>query len=165
MGNDREDFVTLTHRITRLTGGIVPQTLAAGVTGGETGAVWLFLRGKAVAERAGDLIHILRDVLLSARLDDGRRLQQMILEEKARLEHELVPMGHQMVSLRLRSVFSEALWGGRADGWTQPVVLPAGAGRRSSGQRPGNRAGSGGNPGTVGHPRGNDPEPYRRGTR
>ncbi len=109
-GTAREDFVTLTQRITRLTGGIVPQTLAAGVTGAETGAVWLFLRGKAVAERAGDLIHILRDVLLSARLDDGRRLQQMILEEKARLEHELVPMGHQMVSLRLRSVFSEALW-------------------------------------------------------
>jgi presequence protease len=34
----------------------------------------------------------------------------MVLEEKARQEQKLVPSGHQMINLRLRSHFSEADW-------------------------------------------------------
>jgi hypothetical protein len=57
-----------------------------------------------------DLLHILRDVLLKVRLDNRDRFQQMVLEAKARLEENLVPSGHQVVSTRLRALFSEADW-------------------------------------------------------
>ena len=57
-----------------------------------------------------DLLDILHDVLLTVRLDNRERFRQMVLEEKARQEEKLVPGGHQIVNLRLRSHFSEADW-------------------------------------------------------
>ena len=52
----------------------------------------------------------MREVLLTVRLDNRERFRQMVLEEKARQEEKLVPGGHQIVNLRLRSHFSEADW-------------------------------------------------------
>jgi presequence protease len=43
-------------------------------------------------------------------LDNRDRFREMVLEAKARLEHQLVPSGHQFVDLRLRAPFSEADW-------------------------------------------------------
>jgi len=53
---------------------------------------------------------ILRDVLLTVKLDNKERFQQMVMEEKARQEQKLVPEGHQVVNLRLRAHFNEADW-------------------------------------------------------
>ena len=52
----------------------------------------------------------MREILLTVRLDNRERFRQMVLEEKARQEEKLVPGGHQIVNLRLRSHFSEAEW-------------------------------------------------------
>jgi Zn-dependent M16 (insulinase) family peptidase len=108
MGTETEDFVSLTQRISRKTGGIAPTSFNAAVRGAKEAASWLFLRGKATKERADELLAILRDVLLTVRLDNRDRFRQMVLEEKARQEERLVPEGHQFVNLRLRSPFSEA---------------------------------------------------------
>ena len=110
MGTEKEDFVTLTQRISRKTGGLRPSLLATSVRGSEAAAARLILRGKAMVRQAEDLFAILRDVLLSVRLDNRERFRQMVLEAKARLEHQLVPSGHQFVDLRLRAPFSEADW-------------------------------------------------------
>jgi Zn-dependent M16 (insulinase) family peptidase len=48
MGTETEDFVTLTQRIGRKTGGIHPQSFTSAVGGEERGASWLFLRGKSM---------------------------------------------------------------------------------------------------------------------
>jgi hypothetical protein len=110
MGTEKEDFVTLTQRISRKTGGLRPSLLATSVRGSEAAAARLILRGKVMVRQAEDLFAILRDVLLSVRLDNRERFRQMVLEAKARLEHQLVPSGHQFVDLRLRAPFSEADW-------------------------------------------------------
>ena len=110
MGTETEDFVSLTQRISRKTGGIAPKPFNSAVRGSGQAASWLFLRGKAMKEQAGDLLAILRDVLLTVRLDNRDRFRQMVLEEKARQEERLVPEGHHFVNLRLRSHFSEADW-------------------------------------------------------
>ena len=110
MGTEKEDFVTLTQRISRKTGGLKPSLLATSVRGSQAAASRLLLRGKAMVRQVEDLFAILRDVLLSVRLDNKERFRQMVLEAKARLEHELVPSGHQFVDLRLRAPFSEADW-------------------------------------------------------
>jgi Zn-dependent M16 (insulinase) family peptidase len=110
MGTATEDFVALSQRISRKTGGIRPTFLTSSVKGSEWATAWLFLRGKAMTRQTGDLLEILRDVLLTARLDNRERFRQMVFEAKARLEQQLVPLGHQFVDLRLRARYSEADW-------------------------------------------------------
>jgi Zn-dependent M16 (insulinase) family peptidase len=110
MGTEKEDYVTLTQRISRKTGGIRPKPLTSSVQGSDAGLAWLFLRGKAMQSQTRELLDILRDVLLTVRLDNRERFRQMVLEEKARQEQQLVPVGHQVVDVRIRSHFSEADW-------------------------------------------------------
>jgi hypothetical protein len=110
MGTEKEDFVTLTQRISRKTGGIRPQTFTSMVMNAKQSAVWLFLRAKAMVSRTEALIDILCDVLLTVRLNNQERFRQMVLEEKARAEQRLIPAGHQVVNVRLRAQYSEAHW-------------------------------------------------------
>jgi Zn-dependent M16 (insulinase) family peptidase len=110
LGTEQENFVALTQRIGRETGGIYSQPFSSAVRGEEGGACWLFLRGKAMLAKSHELMSILRDVLLTVKLDNKERFQQMVNEEKARQEQKLVPEGHQVVNLRLRSHFNEADW-------------------------------------------------------
>jgi len=110
MGTDKEDYVALTQRISRNTGGIRPTLFCSAVKDAEDGAAWLFLRGKAMQPQNRELLDILKDVLLGVRLDNRERFRQMVLEAKARQEQMLIPAGHQMVALRLRAHFSEADW-------------------------------------------------------
>ena len=110
MGTDKEDFVKLSQRIGRKTGGIRPATLTTAVRESDAATTWMFLRGKATTAQAQDLLDILRDVLLTARLDNRDRFRQIVLEEKASRESGLVPGGHILVNRRLRSKFNQADW-------------------------------------------------------
>jgi presequence protease len=109
-GAGAHDFVQLTQRIGRYTGGIKTQTWTSAIVGSDEGAAWLFLRAKAVPEKAAEMLGILTEVLLAARLNNGQRIEQLVREQKTSLEARVVPMGHAMAGLRLRSSFSEADW-------------------------------------------------------
>lgn len=110
MGTTREDFVSLTQRISRKTGGIQPAFFLSSSLESARGAAWMFLQGKAMTSKAGDLVDILRDILLEVRLDNRERFRQIVLQAKALKEQELVPLGHQVVSSRIASHFGEANW-------------------------------------------------------
>lgn len=110
MGTDREDFVKLAQRIGRKTGGIRSATLSTAVRETDDAATWLFLRSKATTAQAQDALDILRDVLLTARLDNRDRFRQIVLEDKAARESGLTPVGHMVVNRRLRARFSRADW-------------------------------------------------------
>jgi presequence protease len=110
IGTESEDYVKLSQRIGRKTGGIVPATFHSAVQQQEEAASWLFLRAKATVAQAGDLLQILQDVLQTVKLDNGERFRQMLLESKAGMEARLVPMGHSIVDTRLRARFDEAGW-------------------------------------------------------
>ncbi len=109
-GTEHEDRVQLSQRIGRTTGGIRAQTLSGSIRESSCGAVWLFLRGKAMLPQAGNLLALLHDVLLTVQLDNQERFRQIVLEEKAAQEAGLVPSGHIAVHTRLRSRFGEADW-------------------------------------------------------
>ncbi len=83
LGTEREDYVRLIQRIGRVTGGIKPDIWTSSVRGTGEAASWLFLRGKALAGRTGELLDILTDTLTTARWDDRARLRQIAGEEKA----------------------------------------------------------------------------------
>jgi len=110
MGTETQDFVQLTQRIGRETGGIHPTTFTSTIRESSDSAIYFFLRGKAVTSQAGDMLEILKDVLLNTRLDNRERFKQIILEEKARAESGLIPGGHLVINSRLRARFSEADW-------------------------------------------------------
>ena len=107
MGTETEDFVRLSQRVGRSTGGIYPTTLAAPkrVTSDEHVSLvtYLMLRGKATTAQAPALLDILRDVLLTVRLDNRERFRQMVLEAKAGAEAQLAPAGHIVANTRLRA--------------------------------------------------------------
>ncbi|HEX8682469.1 MAG TPA: insulinase family protein [Ardenticatenaceae bacterium] len=110
LGTATEDFVRLSQRIDRKTGGIQPTTLTTVTRGSDEGQAWLFLRGKVMAPQVDDLLDILRDVLLTVQLDSQERFRQMVLEEKAGLEAGLVYNGHRVANRRMKAHFNEADW-------------------------------------------------------
>jgi Zn-dependent M16 (insulinase) family peptidase len=108
VGND--DFVRVSQRIGRSTGGIRPQRWTSTMMGSPAATAWLNLRGKALPQQTGELLAILQDILARARLDNRERFQQLALEEKAALESRIVPAGSSYVDRRLRANFHEADW-------------------------------------------------------
>jgi Zn-dependent M16 (insulinase) family peptidase len=110
MGTESEDFVKLSQRIGRKTGGISPSVFTSTVVGDPEAAVRLVLRGKATVAQADDLLDILRDILLTCKLDNQERFKQLVLEAKAQREAGLVPGGHAIVRTRLGAQFDEAGW-------------------------------------------------------
>ncbi len=110
LGTEKEDYVSLGQRISQKTGGIHAEAFTSPMLGGQGSAAWLFLRAKAMVKHAEELMELLSDLILLPRLANKERFIQMVLEEKAREEHDLVPSGHQVVNTRLRSHFGEAFW-------------------------------------------------------
>jgi len=110
LGTEDEDYVRLSQRIGRKTGGVGYTTLISSVRDQREGATWLVVRGKATVVQAGDLLAIVSDVLTRTRLDNRERFRQILLEEKARAEAALIPGGHAVVNTRLRANYGEANW-------------------------------------------------------
>ena len=110
MGTEKDDFVKLTQRIGRDTGGIRSASLNSTIPGSARSSAWFFLRGKCLVSQASAMLEIMQDILLGARLDQQERFRQIVLERKAGLEAGLIPGGSSVVNQRLRARFSEADW-------------------------------------------------------
>ncbi|MDR2801189.1 MAG: insulinase family protein [Desulfovibrio sp.] len=110
MGTARRDFAGLNMLIARKTGGMEADSLFLTRIGQDfrSPVARLVLSGKAAPDKAEDLFSIMGEVLAEASFEDPERFLRMSLEEKARLEHGLVPSGHAVVALRLRSALSSA---------------------------------------------------------
>jgi presequence protease len=109
LGTQTEDFVKLSQRIGRKTGGIYPDLFMSSAHDGSS-VTWQFLRGKAMASQTQDLIDILRDIFLTVNLDNRERFRQIVLEEKAGKESAMSLGGHSVVNARIRAHFNEADW-------------------------------------------------------
>jgi Zn-dependent M16 (insulinase) family peptidase len=57
-----------------------------------------------------DLFAILHDMITSVKLDNRDRFRQIVLQEKASREAQLIPGGHSVVYSRVKSHFNEADW-------------------------------------------------------
>lgn len=109
-GTSTQNFVSLTQRIGRSTGGIGFQRVNSTRTDGASTAAWLVLRGKAVPDKAEELLAIIHEVLTDAQLGNRDRIRQMVLESKAGFESSLAGMGNGIVGMRLRAQFNESDW-------------------------------------------------------
>jgi presequence protease len=109
-GAGDEDFVALSQRIDRATGGIEAAKWDSAIKQSKTATAWLFLRAKAMPAKSAELLAILGDLLRSARLDDRERFRQLLLEQKAGYESALAPSGSAFADVRLRAGLNEAGW-------------------------------------------------------
>jgi Zn-dependent M16 (insulinase) family peptidase len=115
-GTSTESFVSLSQRIGRSTGGIGVNRWSSARRDGKGTAAWLFVRGKAVPDKTGELLAIIHDVLTDARLENKDRIRQMVLESKAGFESSLAGMGNAIAGSRLRAQFNESDWLGEQTG-------------------------------------------------
>lgn len=110
MGTETEDYVKLSQRIGKSTGGIHGSSVTATVHGSRESRAYLMLRGKSTVGKSTELLNIIRDVLLTTNFNNRERLKQIVLEEKAGLESGLTPAGHRFTNMRLRSQFGGTGW-------------------------------------------------------
>src|SRR5690606_29584849 len=83
MGTEDEDYVKLSQRIGRKTGGIRASALVTSVLATRESTAWLVMRGKGAMPQTDDLFAIMSDVLSKPRLDNQARFRQLVLEDKA----------------------------------------------------------------------------------
>jgi hypothetical protein len=83
IGTETQDFVALSTRVGAKTGGIDSSVVTSARYGGAGSIAYLFVRAKSMMAQTGDLFAILRDMLLTVKLDNRERFMQMVLEEKA----------------------------------------------------------------------------------
>lgn len=110
MGTDKEDYVKLSQRIGKNTGGIQGSAVSTTVRGSGENVSKLFIRGKATMGHSNELLNIFKDILLNTNFDNRERLRQIVLEEKSGLESSLVPSGHIYANQRVRAQFGGAGW-------------------------------------------------------
>lgn len=116
MGTEKESFIELTERIGRKTGGISVSPFVSAVKGSSEPLGFIMVRGKTMADKTDDMLEIVRDVLLSAKLDDKDRFRQMVLETKSSLEGGIIGSGHSFAGTRLDAQRSAAGWVGEEMG-------------------------------------------------
>ncbi len=116
MGTEKEDFVQVIRRIGRKTGGISTGLINAHSRTDRPDVCRFTVHGKCTIGQFDDLLDILRDVLLTAKLDNRERFKQLVLENKASIEASLTSAGHSYVNTRLRSHFSPLGWFGEQTG-------------------------------------------------
>jgi Zn-dependent M16 (insulinase) family peptidase len=110
MGTHEEDFVALSQRIGRETGGISASLMLQDKYKSKDIAAKLLVRGKSTMEKVGSMLDIIHDILLTTNYDNQERFWQIINERKARMESSLVPGGHGVVNRRLKASQSLSGW-------------------------------------------------------
>ena len=110
MGTEKENFIELTERIGRKTGGLSVSPFVSSIKGSDEPVGYIMVRGKAMADKTQEMLDIVRDVLLGAKLDDQNRFMQMTLETKSSLEAGIIGSGHSFAASRLDAMRSTAGW-------------------------------------------------------
>ncbi|MDZ8120118.1 insulinase family protein [Pontiella agarivorans] len=123
MGTQSEDYVTLSQRIAKATGGIYGTPFLSAQKDNETGITRFFLRGKCMTGQTKALLDIMHDILLTAKFDDKERFKQIVLEHKSELETGVVPRGHSAVMTRLKAQHHEAHWANEMMGGVEALFF------------------------------------------
>lgn len=110
MGTETEDYVKLSQRIGKSTGGIHGSSVSVTTQSSRESVAMLMIRGKSTVEKSTEMFNILRDTLLTTKFDNRERLKQIVLEEKSGLESGLAPAGHRFANTRLRAQFGGTGW-------------------------------------------------------
>ena len=101
MGTKNENFVELTERIGRKTGGVSAYSFTSPLKGEEKPCAYIIIRGKATKDKFGDYCEIVEDIIGNVQLNNKDRFKQMVFETIAGQEASLVGRGHTYAAGRL----------------------------------------------------------------
>lgn len=110
MGTTKENFVELSQRIGRETGGIYPGLLIQNKYHSKEVVARLVVRAKSTVDKLDEMLLILEDILLRTEYSLIDRFRQILTERKAKMEAGLVQSGHGVISSRLQSGQSLSGW-------------------------------------------------------
>jgi Zn-dependent M16 (insulinase) family peptidase len=113
-GTETMDEVTLQRKIGAETGGIGVSLFSdtkssGGVVSGvqpSDAILYLMVRGKATTEKVPVMLDLVRDILLTANLNNQKRAVEMLRESKIRKETSVITSGHTYAASRLASRYS-----------------------------------------------------------
>lgn len=105
--HDATDFI---RWIGCKTGGVGASAMATTRIGSSVPEARLMVTGKATAAHIPDLFAIIREAVLEVNLDNYQRFEQMVQEEKARLEAALAPAGRNFIASRLQASYHQEGW-------------------------------------------------------
>lgn len=113
-GTASMDEVTLQRKIGSETGGIgISLYSDTKASGGRVSGVapsdallYLMVRGKATTEKVPVMLGLMKDILLTANLDNKKRAVEMLKESKIRKETSVITSGHTYAASRLASRYS-----------------------------------------------------------
>jgi Zn-dependent M16 (insulinase) family peptidase len=106
MGNSRRGHIELNMEIARKTGGMDAGLSILSRLDSPAPLCSFYLSGKAAPDKTEALFELCAELLVSTNLDNKEQFRRLLLEEKARLEHSLVPSGHMVAVRRLKSSLS-----------------------------------------------------------
>ncbi|CEM29089.1 unnamed protein product [Vitrella brassicaformis CCMP3155] len=114
-GTSKYDEVGFSRRIGSKTGGVgASSTITSkrapdGVVGNPMDVLsYLFITGKSVPDKVGDMFDIMKDVLYDARLDNKRRATEILKERKTALESSIIGAGHRYALQRAAAQYTLA---------------------------------------------------------
>ena len=110
LGTLTRDATDFTRWIGCKTGGVGASAMATTVRNSSQPAARLMVTGKATAAHIPDLFAIIREAILEVNLDNRQRFEQMVQEEKARLEAALAPAGRSFIASRLQASYHQEGW-------------------------------------------------------
>jgi len=110
LGTKTQDFVELSNRIGKETGGIGDTVFSTTKYQSKDYIAYLMLKSKVMVSNTDKLFAIFNDILLTTKFDNKDRFKQMVLEAKAGAEGFLGLRGHMLSNLRLRARFDMAGW-------------------------------------------------------
>ncbi len=116
LGTKKRSFEDLNMTISCKTGGMDSGVLLLTHAEGREPVSRMLLEGKVAPDKVEELFALMREVLNDRSFDHKERFSRMVLEEKARLEHGLIPSGHSVVSSRLRGRLSRTGYLGELTG-------------------------------------------------
>jgi presequence protease len=109
------DYSETARLITRKTGGFLTFLDAATPVSGKQPSQHLFFRCKVLQERTAEALELVRDLLTSSRINDVKRIRDIILEQVSDFSSDLIPSGSSYAGLRASSLLCEAA--GIEEGW------------------------------------------------
>ncbi len=110
MGTNKEDYVSLSQRISKNTGGIYGTPFLSAIEGQRTGRKPLLLRSKCMINQTATLLDILRDILLEPNFENRDRFRKSFLSINQNLKPHSFRAGHSAVMTRLKAHYHEAHW-------------------------------------------------------
>ncbi|RRR71246.1 MAG: peptidase M16 [Candidatus Viridilinea halotolerans] len=137
LGTTEEDFVRLSRRIGRNTGGIGASLMTTNhvATGDYLGR--FSIRSKATVAQGGQLFAILQDMLLKLQLDDQERVRQLVTKMRAGKEASLVPSGNFYARKRAAAHLDPSDWADEQMGGVSSIFFLRDLERRINADWPG----------------------------